>query len=134
MNFTPFGFFTFDKGVNGMYLKLPDFTHVELAVYSYILSNVQNQDNGNGKKGYCYKTKVRISNELKISRNRLNKAIDILTRYKLIECREVPNWKGGHNLTEYKPLQLLGIASFIGEFGHLLSEWDYDYLFEKLHK
>ncbi|MGM0846905.1 MAG: hypothetical protein ACQEUT_18255 [Bacillota bacterium] len=131
MNFSSFGFFTFDKGIVHQYMKLPDFSYAELSVFAYIMANVQNQDNGNNKKGYCYRTKTRICKDLKMSRSKLNKSIELLKTYKLIQHREVPNYRGGHHLEEYKPMPLLSTTAFTGEFGHLLSDYDYSQISKK---
>lgn len=79
----------------------------DFAVYVYIAMHIQYNENGrdgkpNGKQGYCYKTKVAMSNELAISRGKLDKAIERLIEYGFVETREVANRYGGRPLLEYR--------------------------------
>src|SRR5690625_7026172 len=84
-----------------------DLDYGDLAVYVYISMFIQVGENGrdgkpNGKQGYCYKTKVAMSDELAISRGKLDKAIERLIEYGFVETREVANRYGGRPLLEYR--------------------------------
>src|SRR5690606_20669177 len=102
--YTRYGFVQIDKGIVRLFCRLPDFTHYELAVYTYVVSYVQDQARDNGRQGLSYPTKTRIADDLNIGRAKLNEVIDRLIAYRLFEPIAVPNYKGGHPLTMYRPL------------------------------
>lgn len=79
----------------------------DFALYVYIAMNVQYGENGrdgkpNGKQGYCYRSKVRIRNDLRMGKDKLTKHIDRLKEFEFIESRYVRNDFGGHDLEEYR--------------------------------
>lgn len=79
----------------------------DFGVYIYIAMHVQYGENGkdgkpNGKQGYCYKTKVTIRDELRISKGKLSRHLERLKEYGFIETRNVRNKYGGHDLEEYR--------------------------------
>ncbi len=79
----------------------------DLAVYTYIAMFIQVGDKGadgrpNGKQSYCYKTKVAMRGELRMSRDKLDKHLRNLKRYGFIDSREVPNKYGGRPVEEYR--------------------------------
>lgn len=81
--------------------------HGEFAVFIYIAMYVQfAPDAGkgviNGKQGYAYPTKTKMSAELQLSRPSINKYVESLIDAGLIVTREVANNYGGHPLLEYK--------------------------------
>jgi len=84
-----------------------DLDYGDLAVYVYISMFIQVGKNGrdgkpNGKQGYCYKTKVAMRNELRMSKGKLNRHIDNLKRFGFIEARTMPNKYGGKDIEEYR--------------------------------
>src|SRR5690625_2852129 len=87
-----------------------DLDYGDFAVYIYIAMNVQYGENGgdgkpNGKQGYCYKKKVSMRNELRISKARLNRHIERLKDYGFISSREVRNKFGGKPIEEYRLIE-----------------------------
>lgn len=81
--------------------------HGEFALFIYIAMHVQHSPDAgkgspNGKQGYAYPTKRRISTDLDISRPTLDKYLKDLVNNGLIEYRNVRNSFGGHPLYEYK--------------------------------
>lgn len=79
----------------------------DFAVYTYIAMHIQHSEDGgkgkpNGKQGYCYKTKVAMQKELRMSKIKLNASIDRLIEYGFIETREKANRYGGKPLLEYR--------------------------------
>src|SRR5699024_10548112 len=79
----------------------------DLAVYVYIAMFIQVGPNGrdgkpNGKQGYCYKTKVAMRGELRMSKGRLNRHIENLKRSGFIDSRTVKNLYGGQDIEEYR--------------------------------
>lgn len=79
----------------------------DFALYVYIAMNVQYGENGrdgkpNGKQGYCYRSKVRIRNDLRMSKDKLARHIERLKAFGFIESRFEKNRFGGHDLEEYR--------------------------------
>ena len=79
----------------------------DFAVYIYIVMNVQYGENGrdgkpNGKQDYCYRSKTRIRNDLRMSKDKLTKHIERLKDYGFIESRFEKNSFGGHDLEEFR--------------------------------
>lgn len=119
------GFTAVENVLITRYLKrFSDFTFAELAVYTYIKKYVQQSPSTqgysakpNGKQGFAYTTKTRMAAELNIGKDRLNRVIDTLVRYGLVETREVKNKYGGADLTEYRPLKALSVAEFDDKYG-----------------
>lgn len=103
-----YNFTAIDNAVKSVFLSDDnDLDYGDLAVYVYIAMFVQVGGNGpdgkpNGKQGYCYKTKVAMRGELRMSRDKLDKHIDNLKRYGFIESREMPNKYGGRPVEEYR--------------------------------
>ena len=84
-----------------------DLDYGDFAVYTYILMFIQFSENGrdgkpNGKQGYCYKTKIAMRSDLRISKGKLNRHIDNLKKFGFIGFREVKNKYGGQPLEEYR--------------------------------
>jgi len=84
-----------------------DLDYGDFAVYIYIAMNVQYGENGrdgkpNGKQGYCYRSKTRIRNDLRMGKDKLTKHIERLKDYGFIESRFEKNDFGGHDLEEYR--------------------------------
>lgn len=122
--YTRYGFVQIDKGIVRLFCRLPDFTHYELAVYTYVVSYVQDQARDNGRQGLSYPTKTRIADDLNIGRAKLNEVIDRLIAYRLFEPIAVPNYKGGHPLTMYRPLPLPDEDEFMRLYGDKITRED----------
>jgi|SRR5690625_1173353 len=78
----------------------------DFALFIYIAMNVQYGENGrdgkpNGKQGYCYRTKARIRDDLRMSKDKLAKHIARLKAFGFIESRFEKNHFGGHDLEEF---------------------------------
>lgn len=101
-------FTAIDNAVKSVFLSEDnELDYGDLAVYVYIAMFIQVGPNGrdgkpNGKQGYCYKTKVAMRRELRMSRDKLDKHIANLKRYGFIESREMPNKYGGRPVEEYR--------------------------------
>lgn len=79
----------------------------DFALYIYIAMNVQYGENGrdgkpNGKQGYCYRTKTRMRDDLRMSKDKLAKHLTRLKTYGFIESRREKNRYGGHDLEEFR--------------------------------
>ena len=126
------GYYMGAKMVHNHYMKLPGFNYAALAVYVHILSSVQNQSgidgtgNPNGLQGWSYKSKETVKRELQIGGSTLNKALQTLERYELIEGRKAKNPYGGKPLTFYRPIQLPTVDEFREKYRHILPKEDKD--------
>lgn len=103
-----YNFTAIDNRVKRVFLAEDnDLDYGDLAVYTYIAMFIQVGENGvdgkpNGKQGYCYKTKVTMRSELRMSKGRLDRHISNLKRYGFIDSREVRNKYGGKPIEEYR--------------------------------
>src|SRR5699024_5202294 len=101
-------FTAIDNAVKSVFLSEDhDLDYGDLAVYVYISMFIQVGPNGrdgkpNGKQGYCYKTKVTMRKELRMSRDKLKKHISNLQSYGFRDSREMTNRYGGRPVEAYR--------------------------------